>query len=166
MIANGYECVRHICRYTHMHARAHARTHTCTHARAHTHAHTHTQAQHVIVHNIWRFSMREVAMPFDALLEHAKLQIKARIITERFARLFKFRVVRACVATWHQVCASFSSSSSSSSCSSFSSSCPPLSARDSLSVLQCNAHYSRKLWPTRVRSCRMWPWNTRACTAM
>jgi hypothetical protein len=44
-----------------------------------------------------------VAIPFDFLLEYAKLQLKARIITERFAMLFKLRVVRACVGEWHEV---------------------------------------------------------------
>ena len=48
--------------------------------------------------------MREVAIPFDFLLENAKLQLKTRIITERFAMLFKLRVVRACVGEWHEVC--------------------------------------------------------------
>lgn len=43
-------------------------------------------ARHVIVHALWRFSMREIAMPFDALQEHAALSKKERFIRDRFAR--------------------------------------------------------------------------------
>ena len=57
----------------------------------------------MIVHHIWRFELRAVAIPFDFLLEYAKMQLKARIITERFAMLFRLRVVRACVGEWHEV---------------------------------------------------------------
>ena len=57
-------------------------------------------AQHLIVHCLWRYETREIAMPFDALFEHAKLQIKARHITHRFATLFKLRAARECFIEW------------------------------------------------------------------
>jgi len=59
-------------------------------------------AQHLIVHMLWRYETREIALPFDAMLEHAQLQIKARHITQRFAALFKLRAARECLNVWAQ----------------------------------------------------------------
>jgi hypothetical protein len=45
--------------------------------------------QHVVVYHIWRFTMRPLAMPFDALLEHSRLAQKERVVRRRFVELFR-----------------------------------------------------------------------------
>jgi hypothetical protein len=59
-------------------------------------------AKHLLVHHIWAYENREIAVPFSLLLEHAQHEIKARAITARLATRFKYRVAMHCLRLWHE----------------------------------------------------------------